>query len=157
MPADIPVEWNPETQSADIVLIHAPSASVETATDIENAITLSLFTWRRALPDDRLPDFTDDRRGWFGDALAEVEGDRIGSRLWLLSREKLTTETIARAREYAREALQWMIDDKIATRVDVDAERQGIDRLDLVVTIHRSDGTSRVLRYASAWEAIANV
>lgn len=127
-----------------------------TDSDIETAVILSLFTWRRAQPDDRLPDFTDDRRGWFGDALADVEGDRIGSRLWLLAREKMTAETVARAREYAREALQWMIADRVAARIEVTAERAGVDRLDLVVTIYRGDGTSRELRFADAWEIISN-
>jgi len=52
---------------------------------LARAVIISLFTWRRANPDDVLP-AGDDRQGWFGDTFAEVRGDRIGSRLWLLSR-----------------------------------------------------------------------
>lgn len=94
---------------------------------LETAVIISLFTDRRANPDDELPS-GDDRRGWWGDGLAEVEGDRIGSRLWLLSREKQLQSVVARAREYASEALQWLIDDGVAEAVNVEAEivRMGV-------------------------------
>lgn len=96
---------------------------------LRSAIIVSLLTDRRADPQDTLPDDTSsatgippDRRGWAGDALAEADGDRIGSRLWLLSREKQTEETRRRAIEYAQEALDWLVQDKHATDVDVTAE-----------------------------------
>lgn len=84
---------------------------------LETAIILSLFTDRRALPDDPLPDGSDDRRGWWADAWAE-QGP-VGSRLWLLEREKDTRDVVNRARDYAEEALQWLVDDGIAERIEV--------------------------------------
>ena len=83
---------------------------------LKTAIILSLFTDRRALEDDPLPDGSDDRRGWWADAFA---GDQIGSRIWLLEREKDTREVVNRARDYAEEALQWLIEDGIAQRIEV--------------------------------------
>ncbi|SPX13542.1 phage protein GP46 [Escherichia coli] len=50
-------------------------------------VTISLFTDRRSLDSDTLPDGSDDRRGWWGDSYRDRP---IGSRLWLLSREKAT-------------------------------------------------------------------
>ena len=80
---------------------------------------ISLFTDRRAGGDDGLPPA--ERRGWVGDVLAEVPGDRYGSRLWLLKREKQTEETRIRAEEYAREALEWMVDDGLVSAIEVEA------------------------------------
>ena len=76
---------------------------------------ISLLCDRRARPDDTLPWDEGDRlapgrlaprRGWCGDALDE-RGRRIGSRLWLLHREKETEAVRRRAEAYAREALAW--------------------------------------------------
>ena len=151
--ADVALKWNSEAQAADIFLAGADLGGDD---DLTTAVIISLFTWRRARPDDVLPDFIGDRKGWFGDKLADVDGDQIGSRLWLLAREKITTETIARAREYCVEALQWLVVDKVASRVDVEIERNGMDRIDIVVTVYRLDGTARDLRFADAWEGLNN-
>ena len=43
--------------------------------------------------------------GLFGTVTA-VEGDKVGSRLWLLGRSKRTADTLSRLEEYAREALR---------------------------------------------------
>lgn len=112
------------------------------------AVIISLFTWRRANADDAVDG---SRQGWWGDATASVTGDRIGSRLWLLSREKLLPETFNRAREYACEALQWLVDDQVAAAVDVAAERYGRAGLALVVTVTRADGKTTELRFADVW------
>lgn len=103
---------------------------------LETAIVLSLFTDRRANADDELPGALNQRRGWWGDTYAEVPGDRIGSRLWLLAREKQLPVVLQRAREYALEALQWLIEDGVAREVTVQAEvvRTGVLGLRIEVT-----------------------
>lgn len=87
---------------------------------LQTAVTISLFTDAPARRDDRLPDAgptsTGDRRGWWGDALDDIAAfDPIGSRLWLLSREKEILEdmdkVIPRARQYAEESLAWLTRD----------------------------------------------
>ena len=83
-------------------------------------VFISLFTDRRAGPDDGLP--AADRRGWPGDALAEVEGDRIGSHLWLLRRAKESEETRALAEDHVRTALQWMLDDGLVSAIEVEVQ-----------------------------------
>jgi phage gp46-like protein len=114
------------------------------------AVVISLLTWRRANPDDVLP--ADARMGWWGDSLADVPGDRIGSRLWLLARENLTAVTVSRAREYCAEALQWLIDDGVAVALDVQAERVAVDRLGIVVTMTRSRGAGDTsIRFDNVW------
>ena len=114
------------------------------------AIIISLFTWRRANPDDDLPG--DQRMGWWGDSFPPVENDRIGSRLWLLGRAKLTAATVIRAREYAEEALRWLVEDGVAARVEVEAERIGLLTLGLACRVYRADGQPSVdVRFSDVW------
>lgn len=110
---DIKHVWNPDTMSGDWLIVAGDLAKGD---DLATSIVVSLFTDRVANADDVPPDGTDDRRGWWGDT---VNGRPLGSRLWLLSREKTTQETLNRARDYCREALQWLLDDKVAASVDV--------------------------------------
>lgn len=83
-------------------------------------LLISLFTDRRADAEEGLP--AAERRGWVGDALSDLEGDRYGSHLWLLKRDKESEETRLRAEEYAAAALQWMLDDGVATSIEVEAQ-----------------------------------
>lgn len=120
---------------------------------LETAVVLSLFTDRRAEDDDRLPEPGDtDRRGWWADAFPEIEGDRIGSRLWLLNREKQTQDVANRAREYAEEALAWLVDDGIASRIEVEAAFVRAGVLGLGVAIHRPDIPAVEHRFNVLWE-----
>lgn len=83
---------------------------------LTSAILLSLMTDRLAEPDD-VPAGAD-RRGWWADAYAQ-DGDRFGSRLWLLQREKDIPRTLQRARTFIQEALAWLVTDGFAKRVDL--------------------------------------
>ena len=100
--------------------------------DLARAVVNSLFSWARAEDDDERP--TESKMGWWADSFSE-EGDKFGSRLWLLMRSTLTTETLALAEEYAQEALRWMVEDRIAEEVTARAELDGVDRLNLLIEI----------------------
>lgn len=119
------------------------------------AVVISLFTWRRASPQDIVDG---ERFGFWGDMVEpSVANDKIGSRLWLLSRAKIVNETFSRAREYALEALQWLIDDGVASKVEVLAERFGVSGLALVCTIYRVNADPLTLRFDKAWESIRGI
>jgi len=124
------------------------------ATDegLETAVILSLFTDRRALEEDRLPDGTSDRRGWWADAYSDRP---IGSRLWLLAREKTLDEVLRRAKVYASEALQWMVDDGVAKQVVVDAWNIRSDTLGLRIQIYRPTGLALERQYDYVWRNAA--
>lgn len=109
----------------------------------ETAVLMSLFTDQRCTVEE-LPDFETDQRGWWGDLLSDIKDDKIGSKLWLLTREKTTTETLQRFIDYSREALQWMIDDGFAEDVIVDAEyiRRGF--IKVTIEILKPKGLSEV-------------
>lgn len=133
----IGVSWDNIVFAGDLV---AGGAGLVDDDTLRSAVLISLFSDRRAKADDRLPDDSGDRRGWLGDALAGIAGDRIGSRLWLLNREKQTEETRRRAAEYAREALAWLIEDGLAATVEVEAEWVSMGVLGLKVGIALTSG-----------------
>lgn len=120
------------------------------ADELVQATLISLFSWRKSNDDDGVD--IPNRQGWWGDTFASETNDRIGSRLWLLQREKLTDEVVARAKEYAEESLQWMIDDALAVAVNVTTDREN-NRLNMSVEIVRpGDAQSIQARFQNLWE-----
>ncbi|MCW5666468.1 MAG: phage GP46 family protein [Piscinibacter sp.] len=136
--------------------LQVEGAQLDEDDGLETAVVLSLFTDRRANDDDALPDSAGqaerERRGWWGDSYAEVTGDRIGSRLWLLSREKQLASVLERARQYADEALRWLVEDGVAREVTVSAEvvRSGV--LGLQVEIVRPRVPVSRFRFETFWK-----
>lgn len=127
---DISLLWDDDGFEADIALEDGQLATDE---GLHTAIILSLFTDARAAPDDALPDPGADPRGWWGNAFPAATGQReMGSKLWLLERAKTLTTVLTDARDYARDALQWLVDDRIVASIDVTAERQTRDATDLL-------------------------
>lgn len=120
---------------------------------LQTSILISLFSDRRARADDTLPGDDRDRRGWWADAYPQIEGDQIGSRLWLLSREKEIPETLRRAKEYADEALAWLVIDGIAARVEVtpSVPKRGV--LGLAIAVQKLDGNIENFQYEFIWGA----
>lgn len=123
---------------------------------LESAVLVSLFTDRRASLDQLRPgDNRNDLRGWWGDYNPAADGDRTGSHLWLLAREKQTRETLARARQYAEQAMAWMVEDKVARRVDVATEYVRMGVIGIAIDIYRPDGARQSYRYDYEWAAQA--
>jgi phage gp46-like protein len=114
-----------------------------------SAVLVSLFTDRRANADDVIPDGTGDRRGYWGDTYPEIDGDLIGSRLWLLSREKQLPDVLQRAQTYAEEALAWLVEDNIARSFAAPAEWVSPGVLGILLDILLTDGSkySSVINY----------
>lgn len=117
---------------------------------LTRAVQISLFTWRRANVDDVLDD--DQRFGWWGDSFPSVADDRIGSRLWLLRRVKLTVQTQLDAEFYAREALQWLIDDGHIRAVEIQTERLDDQRLNLRIYLALADGERLDINLNNSWQ-----
>jgi phage gp46-like protein len=152
--SDLGLTWSNDALAADVAI---ESNDLKPDDGLRTAVVLSLFTDRRADPGDELPEGETDRRGWWADAVAEVEGDRIGSRLWLLRRAKPVPETLVRAENYTREALQWLLDDKVASAVDVFTEflTAPTRALSLEITIHRPSVDPVTFRFGLTWDAEA--
>jgi phage gp46-like protein len=178
--SDVKLIWNRAAQSADIAIVNGDLVTDDT---LETAVIISLFSNRRADDDDVLPDFVNaqmpgsgDRRGWWGDHYAPellaaiVAGigvtpqptDRWGSRLWLLRREKDLASVLARAKEYAQEALQWLLDNDVASAVNVTASSLQGDpgaarTLLLQIEIVKPDRTTENYAFDYAWRALAGL
>lgn len=132
----------------DLLINGRPSEiSIFASDELARSVMISLFSWARAHDDDEVEGRR--RYGFWGDTYGDP-GERTGSRLWLLRRQKVTATAIERAREYAQEALEWLIQDGVADAVSVTAERDSLDRVVLGVTITR-DGRSRTLRFSDVW------
>jgi phage gp46-like protein len=101
-------------------------ADLSMTDDLQNAVMISLFTNSRAREDDPLPN-QNDRGGYWGTA---IDGNQWGSRLWLLQNARDLPETYRRAEDYAKESLQWLIDDGVASKVEVSAERVKLENCD---------------------------
>ncbi|MGJ7611160.1 MULTISPECIES: phage GP46 family protein [unclassified Variovorax] len=146
--SDTTIVWIPALGRGDWVL---QGADLQTGDDLITAVLISIFTDRIANEDDEIPDGTDDPRGWWADA-----GERypIGSRLWLLSREKQTNDTVTRARDYIVESLQWLIDDGVVARFDVDVAWVAQSNLGAQIVANRVDGTTVAMNFASVWQGI---
>ncbi|HBO8236475.1 TPA: hypothetical protein L5C36_005616 [Pseudomonas aeruginosa] len=118
---------------------------------LHRAAVISLLTWRRAGADDPLDDA--ERYGWWGDSFPSVADDRIGSRLYLLRRRTLTAQTERDARDYAREALQWLLDDRRVTAVEI-ATSRGVDRLEMRVQLTTAEGELVTVQLDNLWQVI---
>lgn len=95
---------------------HTADIDYKNGNEILTNIIASLFTDTRANEDDILPSGGIDKRGWWGDSFSDK---KIGSKLWLLSREKQLSSVLKRAQEYAEESLQWMIKERLIKSVTV--------------------------------------
>lgn len=146
---DIALRFDAEAKFFDLAMEDGDLATDE---GLETAVMLSLYTDRRAEEDDTLPDGTNDRRGYWADAY----NDRLhGSRLWLLDREKELDNVPRRAEEYAREALEWLIEDEVASEVIAEATnvRRGV--LLLRIQIRRGDQSTLERQFEYVWQNAA--
>lgn len=131
---DIKLQW--QLDNADIVINQADIALDDS---LCTAVIISLFTDRRALDSDILPTGANsDKRGWWGDSFNTRP---IGSRLWLLSREKQLSSVLHRAKNYATEALAWLTEDKHVKSVEVIATAPENSLLLLLVSLTLLDGS----------------
>jgi Mu-like prophage protein gp46 len=148
MEGDIAIVWNNNHGS----LALTADGDLLTDAGLETAILISLFTDRRAGEHDELPATETDRRGWWGNDLEDT-AEEIGSKLWLLRREKQLPEVIVRAEEYARAALAWLVKDKVAGRVVVRGSFPTRGWLLLDIDVYRPDGTLFSRKYDYNWQA----
>ncbi|CAI8805246.1 Phage protein GP46 [Pseudomonas sp. IT-P74] len=120
------------------------------------AVIISLFTDRRASSEQipvELPQ--DDLRGYWGDIANATPSDQTGSLLWLLAREKQLPQVLGRAQQYCREALAWMVEDLVATHVEVTAQFIAQGWMLIVVDIFRPTGSPVRYQFNYEWAAQA--
>jgi len=140
-----------------------PTGNLDQREEICNYVKVALMSDRLSDPGEILPDpDSTDRRGWWGDLDAGViwRGWPIGCKNWLLTRAKISDpnsfegDTVVRAETYTRDALQPLIDMRLCTGIDVQAERTGIDRIDVVVVVYRGPKADVQLLFQDLWNQL---
>jgi len=117
--------YTTEPPTADVRVMQVFSLVLEPT--LHTAVVLSLFTEARASEDDVLPQGLARRGGWIGDefmppsAAGVRAADTWGARLWLGWSGKQTAARLEQMKFWAEEALAWMVRDRIADTVTVDA------------------------------------
>lgn len=149
---DIALVWNADRGEADFAIANGDLVMDD---GLETAVIVSLFTDATADPADDIPDGSGDPRGWWGDMPVDAAAqggtppDITGSKLWLLARAVLNSDTLARAESYAKAALAWMTRDGVAGSVTAVATSPRLGWLQLAIDIQQQ-GSNR--RFTFAWQ-----
>ncbi len=120
---------------------------------LETSMMISLFSDAPASTDE-LNRFNDDQlnkahnRGWFGSTY--TAGIEYGSKLWLLERERRNQETLNLAEQYCKESLKWLINDGIASEINVQCY-WNYDVLVIVVEVIREFDENVVKQFSYVW------
>jgi len=117
--------------------------------ELNDVVMISLFTDRRANSGD-LPT-TEYQYGWWADT---INSRKIGSRLYLLKREKITDDLIPKVDSIVKEALQWILDDKIATEVQVSTLRSDLSTIQTQITLIRNGAEILGLEFDNIWKGL---
>ncbi len=165
---DIAITWDPIACRGDWSIVNG---DLSLGDSLASAVLVSLFT-ERVAPE--LPSSADaavgitaaagptgsigaDRRGWWGDAFADVP---IGSRLWQLRRAVKSGEAAipAEVKIIVAEALQWLLDDGIAASISIDAwwnsqNRQMVEFS--VIIAEPGSETPRTFQFSWAWRELS--
>lgn len=125
----------------------ASNGDLATTQGFDTSLTCSLFTDKRASDTEVLQ--PERRRGFWGDVFENDDNFTRGSKLWLLSQARITQATVNAAISYAKNSLQWLIDDGYAVKVDATASITGARRngIALTITVYRSQSISETRTY----------
>lgn len=152
---DIATFWVPAEGRGDWAIL---GPDLRSGDDLATSVIISLFSDRRADPDDVIPDGSGNPRGWWGD----TPDRRLGSKIWLIERAKQTEDTRQRAEDYIQQSLQWLIDDGVAESIDVVCAWQGPRAptgggfLGAVITISEPRGSAtRTFNFEWAWGGVS--
>jgi phage gp46-like protein len=119
---------------------------------LETASLISLFSDQRAI-DEELPPGITEKKGWWGDLFPDIEGDQIGSKVWTLDRSKNSLENVAQLETKIKDSFQWMVEDGVASVVNVEAsiDESNSQRTNVEIEIVRPTGESD--RFGVIWDA----
>jgi phage gp46-like protein len=125
-------------------LVKTDEGALDTGGNIETAVLLSLFTDAEATPQEIAGAGLDEQRGWWADAdsVRPAGVGRMGSKLWLLSREKTTLATL------------WLKQAGIAESISVLASRPRPGWLGFEISIVRPN--KLLPKFERFWEMPSN-
>jgi phage gp46-like protein len=137
------------------------SGNLDQRQELANFVKVALMTDALSDAGEIRPDpDSDDRRGWWGDLDAKVIWNGwtpIGCKNWLLTRAKNSDpyswegDTVYRAENYIRSALQPLVDMRLCSGITLDVKRIGVDRIDARVLIFRGPVVEIELVFQGLW------
>lgn len=98
--------------------ISSQGGDFDTVDGFETAILVSLFTNSRRDESDISNPLA--RGGWIGNWRTAKKQRELGGLCWTVEHERLTANVLNIAREYAKNALNWMIEDGLCRNVEVE-------------------------------------
>lgn len=113
------------------------TAPITSKLGMEHAVLQSIHNYAESTQNDRARMENDERGGTWSNELLSI----VGSRDWTLKREKVTAQTISLAKRFYQDALQWLIDDGYATRIEVTTWEEAPNVMGRNVMITLTDGT----------------
>lgn len=133
------------------LVINEDQADFDSVSGLDTAILVSLFTDARA-PSSVVINASR-RRGWVGNILYININRELGSLLWLLDQSRGTQKIYNNADLYIREAFAWMIEDGIASTIDIFVSQQ-TRGIFIFIDINAVDNIIR--RYQVLWRRTEN-
>lgn len=116
--------------------LSAFTAPLTTNEGLIHAVLQSVLNHAESTENDRARMKNTDRGGCWSDEL--ING--VGSRDWTLKREKLTAQTISRAKRFYEDALKWLVSEKHVQAVTIDAYQLSPTVLGRKVVLTLNDG-----------------
>lgn len=126
----------------DFYDIDFESGDIKTTDGFDMALLMSVLGEKRASSSE-VP-APERRRGWWGNEALDFDDYEFGSKLWLVSQERRTIQTLNNSVTYVRDSLQWMIDDDFLDNVLVSAQYSSISGnsvLEIQVDLIRSQNS----------------
>lgn len=116
--------------------LNALTSPISSKEGMSHAVLQSVHNYAESTQNDRARMDSDERGGtWSNDVL-----NIVGSRDWTLKRDKVTAQTITLAKRFYQSALQWLIDDGYAKKVDVTTWEEAPNVMGRNVTITLTNG-----------------
>lgn len=143
--SDLLFDFFDDEYQLDLVL---NNSEIQTDESLRMPVLVSLFTDARCEKNE-IPKGQTSQKGFWGDAIL---GEKTGSKLWLLDKSKLNNETLIKYKEYAQDALKWMITDGIAKEIKITSEYNLKNELILLIQIKKPSGEIESITINDLWK-----
>lgn len=117
--------------------------------ELLNQLIISLFTQKQATPEELKLYGFDENKGWWADAL---NASNIGSKFWLLSRSKNTKTLSQKIESFTRDALEWMIAEKLILSIEVSVKKTNNSFYFIEINLYDLD--NNLIRFTSNFDAV---
>ncbi len=116
--------------------LNALTEPLSSSQGLEHAALQSILNHGQSTSNDRARMQNNERGGCWSEAFSTL----VGSRNWTLEREKNLPEVRQMAEKFVREALQWMVDEKLLRDVNVSVTEHSTEGFQYLVLLYPQNG-----------------